>query len=194
ARLGGRHDQAPLALADGGDEVDDAAGEVLGAAVARLQYQPLVGEQWRVVLEEDLVAGVFRRVEVDVIDLEQGEVALAFLGGADLAGDAVAGAQVEAPYLAGGDIDVVGAGQVGGVGGAQKTKTIGEDFENTVTVDVLATLGVALEDVEDDVLFAGAGLVFEADVLADFDQFGNGLGFQISQIHRKEWLLVLVGG
>src|SRR5690606_39993268 len=146
ARLGGRHDQAPLALADGGDEVGDAAGEVLGAAVARLQHQPLVGEQGREVLEEDLVAGVFRLVEVDVIDLEQGEVALAFLGGADLAGDAVAGAQVEAPDLAGGDIDVDGAGQVGGVGGSQITNTIGEDSENTVTGDVLDNLGGAHDD------------------------------------------------
>ena len=90
------------------------------------------------VLEQDLVAGVFRPVVVDPIHLQQGEVALAFLGGADLAGDGVTGAQVEAAHLAGGDVDVVRARQVGAVGAAQEAETILQYLQYTVTEDVFA--------------------------------------------------------
>jgi len=103
ARLGGGHDQPPLALADGGDQVDDAAGEVLGTAVARFQGQALVGKQGGEVFEQDLVAGAFRAVEIDVDNLEQGEIALDLLVGPDLDVNYVSGALVDAAVLAGGD-------------------------------------------------------------------------------------------
>ena len=97
----------------------------------------LLAKQRREVLEQDLVLGVFRPVEVDLRDLEQREVTLAVLGRADLAGDGVARAQAEAPDLARGDVDVVRAGQVGGIGGAQETETVLQDLEHPVAVDVL---------------------------------------------------------
>jgi hypothetical protein len=50
---------------------------ILGAAVADLQSQTLGREQGSQVFEEDLVLGVFRLVEVDLVDLQQGEVAFA---------------------------------------------------------------------------------------------------------------------
>ena len=43
AGLGRRDDQAALALADGRDQVDDAAGDVLGAAVAGSSFSRFVG-------------------------------------------------------------------------------------------------------------------------------------------------------
>jgi 3-hydroxyisobutyrate dehydrogenase len=56
------------------------------------------------------VAQLLGVVEVDLVDLRHGEVALAVLGCADLAFHGVAGAQAEAADLLGADLDVVGAG------------------------------------------------------------------------------------
>jgi hypothetical protein len=81
--------------------------------------------QRRQVLEQDLVLGGLRRLAIDAVDLDQGEVALAFLGRADLAFDGVAGAQVEAADLARADVDVVGAGEVGLSGARRKPKPSG---------------------------------------------------------------------
>ena len=66
-------------------------------------------------------------IVVDLVDLEQREITLAILGGADGAGNGIAGAQVEAAYLAGGYIDVVRAGEVGTLGGAQEVFKIKPD-------------------------------------------------------------------
>ena len=74
-----RDDQAALALTDRRDQVDDARGQVFGAAVALLQLQPFLREQRRQVLEQHLAPRILRRVQVDLADLQQREVALAFL-------------------------------------------------------------------------------------------------------------------
>ena len=97
--FGRRHDQAALALADRRDDVDDAAGDVLLGLDVALELERLVGVQRRQVLEQDLVLGVLGRLAVDLVDLDQREVALAVLRRADLAFDGVAGVQVEAADL-----------------------------------------------------------------------------------------------
>ena len=89
-----------------------AAGDVLLGLDVALEDQRLVGEQRRQVLEEDLALGVLGRLAVDLVDLDQREVALAVLGRADLAFDRVAGVQVEAADLRRRDVDVVGAGEI----------------------------------------------------------------------------------
>ena len=71
----------------------------LSGRVLQLHLQPLGGIERRQVVEVDLVLDVLRILEIDEIDLEQREVALAVLGTADLAFDGVAGAQREAPDL-----------------------------------------------------------------------------------------------
>jgi hypothetical protein len=87
----------------------------------------LVGIERREVVEEDLaLARAFGLLEVDRLDLEQREVALAVLGRADLPGDGVAGAQVEAADLRGRDVDVVGPGQIVVVGRAQEAEAVGQ--------------------------------------------------------------------
>jgi hypothetical protein len=66
AGLGLGHQQGALALADGGDEVDDAAGDVLFALeVVTLQLELLLREQRRQVLEHDLVLVLLGRAVVD---------------------------------------------------------------------------------------------------------------------------------
>jgi hypothetical protein len=86
--------------------------------------ETLVGEQGRKILEEDLALGIFRLVVVYLGNLQQREVTLAVLGGTDLAGNGVAGAQAETTNLTGGDIDVIRSCQVGAIRGTQKTETI----------------------------------------------------------------------
>ena len=99
-RLGRSDEQTALSLADGRDEIDDAGGEILGAAIALFEGQALIREQGREVFKEDLASGVFGPAEIDFADLEQGEVAFAVLGRANLAGGGVARAQIEATNLA----------------------------------------------------------------------------------------------
>jgi hypothetical protein len=80
-----------------------------------------------------------------VSDLEQREIALGLLGRADLAGDGVAGPQVEAADLAGRHVDVVRARHVGAVGGAQETEAVLQDLHHALAGDVLAFLGLGLQ-------------------------------------------------
>jgi hypothetical protein len=76
-----RDDQRALALPDRHEQVDDARRDVL-AVVSRLSFSLRV--ERRQVVEEDLVARDLGVLEVDLVDLEQREVALAFLRRADL--------------------------------------------------------------------------------------------------------------
>jgi len=135
--------------------------------------------------EENLVLRVFRPIVVDRVDLEQGEVALAFLRRADLADDGVAGTQVEATDLAGRHIDVVRAGQIGRIRGAQEAETVLENLQHAVTGDFLAAFRVLFQQGENHVLLARTGHVVDAHLFGHFQQFGDGLLLEFSQIHRK---------
>ena len=106
-------DEAALALADGAEQVHDAAADALAHG---LHLDALLRVERREVVEEDLVAGLFGRLEVDGFDLDQREVLLALVRRAHVAGDGVAGLEVELADLRGRDVDVVGAGQVVVVG------------------------------------------------------------------------------
>ncbi len=184
AGLGRRDDQAALALADRRHQVDDAGRQILGAAVAALELEALLREQRRQVLEQHLVARVLGRIEVDLADLEQREIALAVLRRADQAGNRVPGAQVEAADLARADVDVVRAGQVRAVGRAQEAEAVLQDLEHAVAVDVLAAAGMRLEDREDDVLLARAGDVLQVHRGREVHQRRDRLGLQLGQVHR----------
>ena len=137
AGLGWGNHQAALAFADGRDHVDDPRGDVLFAADLAFQSHVLVGMQRRQVFEENLVLRVFRRLAVDLVDLDQGEIAFAILRRADLAFNGVARVQVETPYLGRADINVVGPGQIGGVRRAQEAETVREHLQRPVTVNRL---------------------------------------------------------
>src|SRR5690242_14504918 len=89
------------------------------------------------VLEENLVFRVFRTVEVDGVDLEQREITLAFLWRADLANDGVTGAQCETTDLARRDVNIVWAGEIGSVSGAQEAEAVLENIQHAITGDFL---------------------------------------------------------
>ncbi len=184
ARLGRGDDQATLALADRSAQVDDPAGQVFGGTVAGFHLQALVGEQRRQVLEQDLVLGVFRPVEVDGIDLQQGEVTLPFLRRADLANDGIAGTQVEAADLARRNVDIVRAGQVGRISRTQETETILENLQHAVTRDLFAAFRMLFQQGENHVLLARTGHVLDAHLFGHFQKIGNRLLLEFSQVHK----------
>jgi hypothetical protein len=94
--------------------------------------------QRRQVLEQDAVLGGFRRFAVDLVDLDQGEIALAVLGRAHFAFDGVAGVQVEAADLRRRDVDVVGGRHVAGVGRAQEAEAVRQHFQGAIAEDLFA--------------------------------------------------------
>jgi hypothetical protein len=164
AGAGRGDDQAALAFADGRDR-SITRPEKLSRTVS--SFRRAVGIQRRQVVEEDLVARFLGRLEVDRVHLDQREVALAFLGRANLAGDRVAGAQIEAADLRGRDVNVVGAGQVVVLGGAQEAEAVRQAFEHAFGEDQAALFRLRLQDLEDQFLLAKAGGVLHAHVLGD---------------------------
>ena len=62
--------------------------------------------------------------EIDLIDFQQGKVAFSILGRSDFAFHRVAGPEAETPDLAGRYVNIVGSGQVVGLGAAQETEAV----------------------------------------------------------------------
>ena len=142
------------------------------------------GIERRQVVEDDAVAELLGRVEVDRLDLEQREVALAVLGRADLSADRVAGAQAEAADLRRRDVDVVGAREVVLVGRAQEAEAVGQRLEHALRVDLAAALGVGLQDREDQILLAHAGGVLDLERLGELRELLHRLALQLGDVER----------
>ena len=174
-------DQSALALADRRQQIHHAAGVVFAR---RFELQPLVGIERRQVVEEDLVARFLRRLEVDRVDFDQREVPLAFLRRPDLAGDGVAGAQVEAPDLRRRDVDVVRAGQIVVLGRAQEAEAVRQALENAFGEDQSALFGLRLQDLEDQFLLAQSGAAGDTEILCDLVQPLDTHVLQLDQVER----------
>ena len=162
-----RDDQAALPLPDRRHQVHHAARQVVGL---RLELALLLRVERREVLEEQLVAGLLGRLEVDGLDLDQGEVPLPFLGRPDLARHGVAGLQVELADLRRRDVDVVGTGQVVVVGRPEEPEPVGQHFEHALREDVPALLGLRLQDLEDQLLLSHAGGAGDVEILGDLGE------------------------
>ena len=85
-------DQAALTFTDRGEQVHHPSTHVLPDG---LQLKAFLGIERRKVVKQNLVARLFRRLEVHRFDLDQREVLLALVGGTDLTTDSVAGLEVE---------------------------------------------------------------------------------------------------
>src|SRR5690606_27561984 len=189
ARLRLGDDQRALALALRGHQVEDAAGDVLGRAVAALQPESPAREQRGQVLEQGLVLARLQRLAVDGVHHRQGEVALAVLGPADAAGQVVAGTQVEAADLAGRDVGVVRAGQVAGLGAAQEAVAVRQDLQHAVGLHALAVAGEHLQQGEDHVLLARAGhALVDVQLLGDLQQLVCGHALEVAEGVGREAL------
>ena len=178
---GGGDDQRALALADRRDDIDDARGHVLAGRVIDLELQPLVGIKRRQVVEIDLVADLFRVLEIDRVDLEQREIALALLGAADHALDGVAGAQAEAADLRGRDIDIVGTRQIIGVGRAQEAEAVLQHLDDAFADDLDVAAGKFLRIANISSCLRMRRGVLDLVLLGESQQLGRRLGFEVLQ-------------
>ena len=96
---GRRHDQGALTFAERRHDVDDARRKIFDRRVFDLKLQPLRRIERCQVIEMALVLGFLGIFEIDVGDFEEGEVAFAILGRADLALDRIAGSERKSPDL-----------------------------------------------------------------------------------------------
>ena len=147
----------------------------LSRRIFDLHLQPLVGIERRQIVEMDLVADLLRIVEIDRVDLEQREIALAFLRAADRPFDRVAGLQREAADLRGRDVDVVRTGQIVGVGRAQEAEAVLQHFDDAVADDLDVLRGELLEDREHQLLLAHDAGVLDLELLGEGDADRSGV-------------------
>ena len=178
-----RHDQGALAFADRRHDVDDARREILLGRILVFHLQPLVRIERRQVVEIDLVARFLRVFEVERVDLEQGEVALAFLRAADMAVDGVAGAQAETADLRGRDVDIVRSRQIIRFRRAQKAEAVRENLDDAFADNVGLPHRELLEDAEHQLLLAHGAGVFDLELLRKGDELGRRLGFEVLEFH-----------
>src|SRR5579862_10340 len=116
------------------------------------------------------MAGLFRILEIERVDLEQGKIALAFLGAADMAVDSIAGAQAETADLRRRNIDIVGAGQVIRFRRSKKAEAVGKHLDDAFTDDIGLPRGKLLEDAEHQLLFAHGRGILDLELLGKGDK------------------------
>jgi murein L,D-transpeptidase YcbB/YkuD len=180
ARLGRRGDQRALPLPHRREQVDDAR---LDAAVLGLEIELLLRVERGEVVEEDLLLRHLGALEVDRLHAQQGEVALALLGRTHLAGDGIAGVQIEALDLRGRDVDVVGTGQVVVGRRTQEAVALGQDLQHPLGEDQAVLLGLGLEDLEDELLLAQPAGALDLEFLGEAQQLGHGADLELLQLH-----------
>ncbi len=130
--------------------------------------------------------------EVDRLHLQQREVALAFLGRADLSFDGIACAQAEAPDLRRRDVDVVRTREVVLVRSAQEAEAVLQDLEHALGEDLAAVLGLGLQDREDQVLLAQPRRVLDVHRLGELGQLRHRLLLQLPDENRLRRVVGLV--
>ncbi len=173
AGLGRRYDQPALPLADRRNDVNYAAGDVFFRLDITLQDEWRARKQRCQVFEQDFVLGVFRRLKVDLVHFDQREIAFAVLGSADFPLDRIPGVQVEAAYLAGTDVNVIGPGEIRSIGRTQKAEAVGQDFQSAFAENAFALARLVFEEGKNQFLLAQAigALYFIGD--GHVHQFGD---------------------
>ena len=180
-------DQRALTLALGADDVDHARRAILDRRILRIERQLALWIERREIVEIDAMAHRIGIVEIDRDELGQREIALAILGRADLAFHGVARAQPELADLIGREIDVVGAGEIIRLGRAEEAEAVGQHFDRAHAHDLLAILGLGLEDGEEQVLLAQRGGALDAERLGGAHQFGGGGFLEVFEMHGYSW-------
>ena len=126
-----------------------------------------------------LVALLVRVLEVDLVDLEQREVALALFRAADLAIDRVAGPERKAPDLRGRHVDVVGTWQVVGVGRAQEAEAVLQHLDHASADDIGLLGGQLFEDGEHQLLLAHGAGVLDPGLLGEAQELRRGFDLEV---------------
>ena len=135
----------------------------------------------------DLVPDLVGILEIDRVDLEQREIALALLGAADLPFDGIAGAQAEAANLRWRDIDVVRTRQIIRVRRAQEAETVRQHFNDAFADDFDFLAGELLQDREHQLLLAHGAGIFDLMLFGERDEFSWVFGFEVLKFHFPHW-------
>ena len=182
---GRRDDQRALALAERGDQIDDTGGQILPGGIVDLERDLLFRIERGEIVEIDPVADALRVLEIDQVDLEQGEIALPVLGRADLTLDGIAGPETEAADLARRDIDVVGTRQIVRLGRPQEAETVLEDFQHAVAGNDDIVFRELLQDREHHVLLAQGRCVLDLQLFRIGQKIGGRFLLEFLQIHSS---------
>ena len=180
-RTGGGHDETALSLSDRGHEVHDPGGEVV---LGGLEPDPVLGIERRQVVEEDPLPRCLRGLEVDRLHLDESEIPLALFRRANLAGDGVAGSEIELADLRRRDVDVVRSREIVVLGRAEESESVGQTLENAFGEDETALLRLGLQDLEDQLLLPHAGRAGDAQVLGDFREGGDVHLLELGDVER----------
>src|SRR5262245_10754177 len=121
----------------------------------------------------NLVPDFFRILEIDRINLEQGEIAFPLLGTADYAFDGVASTQAEPANLRRRDVYIIGTGEIVGVGGAKKAEAILKHLDYTFACNLYVATRQLLENREHQFLLAHNRGVLDFVLLGERKQFGR---------------------
>jgi len=175
-----------LAFAERRDDVDDPARAILEGWILDLHGHSLLRVEGRQIVEVDLVADVVRVLEIDLIDLGQREVSLAFPRRANATVDRVASAQAKAANLGWADVDVIRARQIVGLRTPKKAEPVLENLQGSRAEDLHPLLGRGLEDGEHHVLFAHGVRIFDIELLGKGEQIGRRFLLQLLQRHPRQ--------
>ncbi len=166
--------------ADGREQIHDAAADVLADG---LHLDALLRIERREVVEEDLVARLLGRLEVDGLDLDQREILFALVRRADVAADGVAGLEVELANLGRRHVDVVRPGQIVVVRRAEEAVAVGQNFKDALGEDVALFFALCLENLEDKVLLAESARARNLKRARNAAQFRNVFFFEFGDGH-----------
>src|SRR4029453_19014432 len=142
----------------------------------------------------DLVPRLVGILEIDRVDLEQREIALALLGAANVAIDRIAGAQVEAPDLARTDIDIFRPWQKIRIGRAQKTQAIPENFHDAFADDADIAHRQALQNGIDELLAPERAGILDFELLGDAEHLGWRFLLEVVEFDFLEFCNACHGG
>ena len=179
---GRRNDQPALAETDGGHQVHDAGG-IIVRLIFEIDFA--FGIKRGEVVEQDFLAGHFRVFIVDGLDLEQGEVALRFLGLPYLSGNRIARSQVEPADLRRRHIDIVRPGQVVVARRSQKPESVRQDLQRTHAVNRPVFLDLGLQQGKNQFLLAHTGCPFDFELLRHLGQLTDFHFLQFTDIHKN---------
>ena len=132
-RFGLRHDECALTFTDGGEQIDDAAGQRRVASVR--QFELFIGKERGEMFERHAVAHLSGIETVDAVDAHQREILFSFARHFDFAFHHVAHFQCVAADLILGDKHIVGRRHIIIVRRAEKTNALRVDFKHAAGLD-----------------------------------------------------------